>query len=176
MSLGNPPGAMALITGAMDMGKRYAMWLGLVLLAVTLVACQSAPKSFEATAAVKISAMQHGNEPALASPEVVLIQSKEALDAIGSEQLSALAVDFSTQSVVILAYGERPTGGFWARITGAQQLGQELYVQGTVNRPGPDLAVTLAVTYPYCAAVLDTTGSLILVSEIEETVGEQPGE
>lgn len=158
------------------MGKRYAMWLGLALLAVTLVACQSAPKSFDATAAVRIADMQHGNEPALASPEVLLIQSKEALDAIGSEQLSGLAVDFSSQSVVILAYGERPSGGYWARITGAQQLGQELFVQGTVNRPGPDEGVTLAITYPYCAAVLDTTGNLILVSEIEESVGEQPGE
>lgn len=160
------------------MVKRCMMWAGLMLMAATLVACQSGPKSSVAVGGttVRIAELQHGNDPALPEIGVVLVQSKEALDAIGSETISSLNVDFASQSVVILAYGERPSGGYWARITGAQVLGQQLFVQGTVNRPGPDEAVTLAATFPYCAAVLDVTGNLILVSEVDETVGEQPSE
>lgn len=50
---------------------------------------------------------------------------------------------------ILVAGGERPTGGYSANISLITLLGQEtVFVYGTIEAPGEDMMVTQAITYP----------------------------
>jgi hypothetical protein len=95
-----------------------------------------------------------GSDAALKHPAVVLINDTAGLAATHSRELAKLAADFDTQSIILVAIGEQPTGGYWAHITGVQTEAGNVYCQATVNRPGPAQAVTTALSYPYAAVVV----------------------
>lgn len=129
------------------------------------------PVQVGATEFVPIVKQVSLNEPAIARPGVVLIQSEEQLKALNATELATVEIDFATQSLVVLSLGEQPTGGYWCRITGMQAGEGILYVQGLANRPGPDDMVTQALTYPAAAAVIAKTDATATRLEIESVLG-----
>jgi len=113
----------------------------------------------------------NGSDPGFRSPTVSLINSAEKLAALGSYDLSSQTVDFAKESLLLLALGEKPTTGYWAKITGIQRKGGYLYVQGLANRPLDDDATSPALTYPYDAVVVKKVYTRKVRSEIESIYG-----
>ena len=115
--------------------------------------------------AMPILAEGTGNNHNLKRAGLYLIQSEDQLASMGLDELFSSA-RFDQQSLILLALGERPTGGYAATITGVTQVCDRIHVRGTAVSPGPDDAVTLAYTHPYAMAVVSkVTGTL--VGEIE---------
>ena len=125
---------------------------------------------------VSVLRRYNGTDPGLKEPLLLLVNSAQDLESLGSYDLAVHAVDFDKESLVLLALGEKPTGGYWARITGVQREGQQLYVQGLANRPSQDQAVTQALTYPYDAVVISKIRHAKVLSEIESLMGKHPQE
>ncbi len=125
---------------------------------------------------VEILRRYNGSDPGLKDTALMLIQSGEELKSLGSYDLKVQTFDFERESLLLLALGEKPTGGYWARITGVQKEGDLLYVQGLANRPADDQAVPQVLTYPYDAVVVKKYRGASVRSEIESVVGKYPQE
>ncbi|MEX0746089.1 MAG: protease complex subunit PrcB family protein [Phycisphaeraceae bacterium] len=161
--------------------NRFAS-IGLPLLVLALmIGCESsetrtprtpAGGSFQGARAVPIIEQVEGNDAALAEPALTLIQDGSELEELGVSDLDSLNVNFSEHDVIVLALGEQPSGGYWAHITGVQQVGDVLYVEGTANQPGDDQAATQALTYPYTAVVIPKTDAATTLSDVESVRGE----
>lgn len=123
---------------------------------------------------VAIDETLHHDISGIDTPGVYLIRSQPELDEFASATLKALRVDFARESLVVLALGQQPTAGYWARITGITQVGDTLIVQGTANRPAPDQPVAQVLTTPYCAAVIPATTASAVRSQITSVTGEAP--
>ena len=98
---------------------------------------------------------------------VELINSWDELNAMGSSALNDIQIDFDTQSLVVLALGEQTTGGWYAQITGVQQRGSELFVQGFAYPPAGDAATTQAMSYPIAATIIPKSKATMIHPEIE---------
>ena len=64
------------------------------------------------------------------------------------------AIDFTTQMVVIVALGEKPTAGYGAKITGFSRNGGGIVVHVTAFAPGAGCATATVLTYPVAVARL----------------------
>jgi hypothetical protein len=94
-----------------------------------------------------------GDDAALKTMGITLINSQEQLAGLGSESLAQMQVDFASYSIVLVAVGEQPTGGFSAKVDGVQMGDGKVYVQATVSTPsGP---ATQALSYAYALAITD---------------------
>jgi hypothetical protein len=109
-----------------------------------------------------------GNSPALPDLGTMLIRTQAEYDALGDKDIYPGKVDFDKHDLVIVALGERNTGGYSIEITSIQLVGGELAVTGQATRPGPDDAVTQAITYPYDAAIIANTDAKSVVPYIDE--------
>lgn len=115
-----------------------------------------------------------GDQSGITRPRFELITSQSRLDALQSEELSNLAVDFDKHSLVLKTLGQKPTAGYWVWIDSVSRKGSRLYVQTTVNAPGEGAMTAQVITTPYCAAVVPKLpGGLIEIEEPEE-VTDQP--
>ena len=132
--------------------------------------------SNERSQSVEILKKFNGNDPGLKEPGLMLINSAQELEVLGSYELTSHEIDFDRQSLLILTLGEKPTSGHWAKIVGVQREGSLLYVQGWANRPSEEQAVTQVLTYPYAAAVISKAKDVQLRSEIESLVGQDQRE
>lgn len=71
---------------------------------------------------------------------------------------------------VLIAAGEKPSGGFTLDVTDVALRGDKLHVSVTETRPGPEEQVTMALTYPYVLLALKTSEfEDVLVDWSEET-------
>lgn len=68
------------------------------------------------------------------------------------------AVDFDTETVVVLLLGERPTGGYGVRIVRVEESRRTVEVVVAVERPVPGETVTQALTSPYYIAMVPVSG------------------
>jgi len=152
-----------------------------------LAACQSgsSPNPQPAAPSGRVSAaaptdltplaiVQHiaGEDPGFPSPQIFLIQSRDQLLALGSQELINHNVDFGRHTLAVIALGRQATGGYWARITAAQLQGDVLHLQGFANRPGQEQAVSQATTCPYAAIVLPKVKPAGLRSDIQSISGQ----
>ncbi len=112
-----------------------------------------------------------GSDAAVCTAGEWLINSDEALAALGSSQLNDLGVDFVTESLVVITLGEQPTGGFWLRIDGVSRGDRGLYVHGVANRPGDEASQVQMVTCPFAAVVIEKTISAVIRPEIRSVQG-----
>jgi hypothetical protein len=112
-----------------------------------------------------------GSHLALSEATVKLINTREDLNALGIDELANLGANFRAHSVLLLAAGQKPTGGYWIHVTGVQLHGDELYFQGLANRPGPADVVTQALTYPYTAVLIEKARARHLHPELESVAG-----
>jgi hypothetical protein len=122
------------------------------------------------TEPVEILDRAYGSDQSLQYPQWKLVKTEEDLKALGLSLNSD--VNFDEQDMIIQALGKQSTGGYWVRIEGVQQVGETLYVQSTVNRPGENQAVTQQVTHPYAAVVVPETGARRLRTSTEEVTGQ----
>ena len=124
--------------------------------------------------AMEIISRHHGSDPGFKEPMVVLVNSYEELESLNSSHLINQTINFDRESLLLLALGEKPTGGYWARITAVQRKNNLLYVQGTANRPHKDQTVPQVLTYPYAAVAVKKIRSAKVRSEIDSVLGRQP--
>lgn len=142
------------------MFKQWMCGAILTLGMVVLAGCasqQNAQKQAEQVLGVQPIALVSrtaGDSATLTEPKVCLINDAKTLEATKSAELAALKVDFETQSLIVLALGECPTGGYWAHIQSVQTLGDQVIVQSLANQPGEGEKVTQAVTHPFEAVVV----------------------
>ncbi len=149
----------------------------MLTLMVTLAGCASSPGGGDGGAApmpLPIVELIHGDISGIEEAGTYLIKSSEDLAAHRSATLAALKVDFSMHSLVLLAMGQRSTGGYWARITQVSQAGDTLIVVGQANRPGPDQMVPQMLTSPYCVAVIPATTASRLRADVTSLTGQTP--
>ena len=152
--------------------KRVASTLVLAILAVGFVAgCQNDQKvtkeasKHSMSEPVAVKGKVAGSNAKLSEAGAKVINSKADLDAIGVEEIIALNPDFENESVVILSAGDVPTGGYSVDITGIQEVGDTLYVQGVINEPAEDTVVTQVIEYPYASAVIEKVEPAKVVAE-----------
>ena len=85
-----------------------------------------------------------------------IIRSKEELKRLNFSDASIFSgVDFSKQAVVIARAGEFATGGYSISLASAILNDNALTLNFVVSHPAPDVAVTMAFTYPYIVVVVD---------------------
>lgn len=131
------------------------------LLAFISVGCETKPKvtvsGAGGTEPVAILRQASGNDQAFAKIGGYLLNA--AGDSAAN--LGDLAPNYETESVIVVALGEVPTGGFGVTITGVQKKGEDVFVQFTTSEPTG--ITTQVISYPYAAAVVPkTTGKLFL--------------
>jgi len=149
-------------------------WIWLVLTA-SLVGCQDVPAHLKPGAGEGMRILRHfnGGDSHLHEPVVTLINSKQQRDALGSAAIDGISMNFNIESLLVVAVGEKPTGGYWVRIDGVQLYDNELYFQGTANAPGESDIVAQALTYPWAAAVIPRVADdATLHPEIESVAGQ----
>jgi len=64
-------------------------------------------------------------------------------------------VDFDVEIALLVAAGERPTGGHTVTIEAARLIGDTLHVDTVERSPGRGCMVTQAITYPATAAAVE---------------------
>jgi hypothetical protein len=150
--------------------------LGLALVTAMMTGCKKDEGRASAkpgrTQPISILQQVHGNDPALRDAERFLFNSTEQINTVGAAELAKINVDFDKQSLIVLASGERPTGGYWVHITGVQRQGDKLFIQGTANRPAADQQVAQAMSYPFAAVVVPKVEEIKqIVPEVESVTG-----
>ncbi len=156
--------------------------MAVLLVSATMLACESTTTTSadKTTGAVAPAVMPvtvlrqiSGNDPALKFPAVMLIKTQVELDALQAKELAGAKVDFSKESMVVIALGEQATGGYWAQVTAVQSAGSQLFVQGIANRPGKDEVTTQVKTYPFAAAVIAKSAAGSVRSDVQSVVGQK---
>lgn len=97
---------------------------------------------------VEILRSHQGNDDALNEVDAKLINAPDETEA----DLSELNVNFDEESVILVAAGQTPTGGFSVDITNVERSGNHIFVKGKINKP--DGPATQAITHPYAAVVV----------------------
>ena len=140
----------------------------------TTYGCKSGSQASNPAQPLPIAATWNGSDSAFQESGHWLINSAAQLDATGSNNLVNLQVDFDSQSLIVLAMGERPTAGYWATITSAQQKGGKVYFQAVASRPAGDAMTGQVMTYPVAAAVIPKVEPRVVIPEIESVTGGSP--
>lgn len=92
-------------------------------------------------------------------PQAILITSageyaRRWEEAIGGGERPA--VDFATESVVILLAGSKRSGGYSVEPRAVSVEGRILVVDAAVKSPPPDAIVTMALTSPFAVIAVNT--------------------
>ncbi|WP_428387870.1 protease complex subunit PrcB family protein [Mucisphaera sp.] len=112
-----------------------------------------------------------GDSEEFPDPGLFVINDPADLNGYDNSPLADLAVDFNSQSIIVLALGQQPTGGYWASIDAIQREGTEVVVQGKANRPAADQMVSQVISHPFAAAVVPKIQSVTIRSDIEGLMG-----
>lgn len=155
------------------MRHRIGAWVQATMVMVALAGC-AAKHAEQGANALPLQRHYAGDDAGLKTAAVTLVNSKAELDALGSQELASKPVDFEHESLVVVALGQRPTGGWWAKIDSVQLQGDQLFVQATINRPAEGVPVLQVVTHPYAAAVISKVAKALPVLEPEQLTGAQP--
>lgn len=108
-----------------------------------------------------------GNAPSLKTLGTMLIKTQAEFDALGEKDIFPGKLDFAKNDLVIIALGERMTGGYSVEINSIQLEGDKLFVNGKATAPGPDAITTQALTYPYAAVVIENTTATMAVPAVD---------
>jgi len=77
-------------------------------------------------------------------------------------------VDFDVEIALLVAAGERPTGGHTVTIEAARLIGDTLHVDTVERSPGRGCMVTQAITYPATAAAVERVDAEVVFHVREE--------
>jgi len=64
---------------------------------------------------------------------------------------------YEDQRYILVAYGERPTGGYSVEITSIEKKEEEIIVTAHFTAPEEGEPVTQAITYPYDLVIIEET-------------------
>jgi hypothetical protein len=153
--------------------QQIGSWACLLVVSLGLLAgCESTgglPSNAQTLTLLRQSA---GDDSGVNDPGVWLLNSAKDVEGTGSKSLPSIKVDFNTESLLVLTLGQRPTTGYWARINAVQRAGDNVWVQGTANKPAKGDQVNQVVTTPYVAVVVAKIPSGGKVrSEIDSVTG-----
>lgn len=109
----------------------------------------------------------NGSSAALKTIGKMHIETQQAYDALGDANIFPGEIDFGKNDLVIVAWGEKPTGGFSINIESIQLQGGELAVTGKASTPPADAVTTQALTYPYSAVLIPNTSADLIVTYID---------
>jgi len=116
---------------------------------------------------VEIVDRGYGDDSALIFADAFLLKNERQVKATGAESLAAINVDYKANALVVVALGQKPTGGFGAEIDSVQVEGGTLVVNVYTSTPPEGSVVTQALTYPYVYAVIpDVTAFEVVVNEL----------
>ena len=104
------------------------------------------------------------------TPVARLVQDADEVRAVWPTTPADLDVDFERESLVLVALGERPTGGYAVEIREVLAGGGALHVRYVEVRPGARCFVTQAVTYPYAAVAIPRFDGPATFDGVVETV------
>lgn len=141
---------------------------------ISTFGCKSDSSASNPAQPLPIAATWNGSDSAFQESGHWLINSSAQLDATGSSHLVDLRVDFDSQSLIVLAMGERPSAGYWATITSAQQKAGKVYFQAVASRPEGSSGSVM--TYPVAAAVIPKVEPRVVIPEIESISGGNPSD
>jgi len=122
---------------------------------------------FSGTRTLPVLRELDGSDPALTTPGVILINSHQQLQYTDSDKLDNLDPNFREESMVVLALGERPTGGYRCRITSITRTADQLIIEGIATRPSNEDMVVQVLTYPFHAVMIPKTEEVEVESKIE---------
>jgi hypothetical protein len=119
-------------------------------LAVLLPACHRSPtapaNSFRQIGSGAISELT--TQQVLAVPdEATWAKVRERLVFASNDQPQP--VDFAAERVVVVALGQRPTGGYSVRVESVAERGGVLEISAVEEAPGPSCLTTQALTQPF---------------------------
>jgi hypothetical protein len=89
---------------------------------------------------------------------------------MGMPVMSPPIVDFSTEIVVLIDLGGRPTGGYSVDVVRATATGQNLKIDWVETRPGANCVVTTALTRPFVFAAVSRRDGTVTFSGSVRTV------
>lgn len=152
------------------------MALALLVVGATIPGCQTGDADTNGRAEARVEPVDLQRSMSLeastfAEPGAMLFKDEATFEPYRSGGLADLEVNWTQSDVVVVALGAQPTGGYWVKLTGAQRVGPQLYVQATASRPGPDAMVTQAVTYPIALGVIEKSPAQVVVPEVESLTG-----
>ena len=106
---------------------------------------------------ITIADQHPGNDPAFDTPGVYLFTSQAELMRFGSNSLIDPQLDLERFDLVVVALGEKNTGGYGVEIDSISLEDDVLHVQARATSPAPDAITTQAITHPITAALIDRT-------------------
>ena len=155
-------------------GRALGKLLLVGLISGAVIGCNTVDEA-GAVQPVTILEQMGGEDPGLTEMGIRLVNSPEQLQAIGSQTLARQDIDFTQQSLIIFALGRQPTSGYWAKITGVQTNGPDLYVQALANAPAPDEMTIQSESSVYHAVLVKKLGPQIVHPEIDSVQGQPLG-
>jgi hypothetical protein len=151
---------------------RRMMMIVTGMLMATMVGCgATCPKedcmsSNQVPSPATILQQVQNDQSGIEMPAVYLIQSADDVEQLKVAALVAgLNADLTSQDVIIVALGQKPTSGYSVSITGVQSLGDTYFVQGVAAAPKGDMQAQ-ALSTPYAAVKVKRTGAKEVRSEI----------
>jgi hypothetical protein len=81
------------------------------------------------------------------------------LDEESEQQLKG--VDLNKHIILALHMGQKNTGGFSIEVSNVEENGETTYVTVEEESPEPGAMVTMALTSPYCIAVIDKNETIV---------------
>jgi hypothetical protein len=77
------------------------------------------------------------------------------------------AVNFSTEMVVLVLAGERPTSGYHVRVDRVRRRSSVLEVEAVEERPHPSCAALQVITQPFAAIAVNRTNREVVLTWAE---------
>ncbi|WP_051363476.1 protease complex subunit PrcB family protein [Deinococcus murrayi] len=114
-----------------------------------------APSTPAAAGRVAVTELASGTNAAVSTPGVQVATTQTALNALyrvayGNQTGAPAAPTLRAgETAVAIFLGQRPTGGYGVRVTGASVQGGTLTLTVELRAPGPDSIVTQALTSPW---------------------------
>lgn len=127
--------------------------LSCTVVALTLLACRPGkPVARDGSAqgsAIEVRDLAAGVHGGPSEPAEAVISNPERLASIWPATGAPPEIDFSEETVIFVALGQRPTGGYEVEITTVQARGDTTLVHYVERPPGPGCMTTQALTSPY---------------------------
>ena len=161
--------------------------LSLVILPFLLTACGDAPDVVDEAppappaVSTEVSVVATSQQSSWEEVLEVLLTTPDAWAAAWGHLHDGIAppppmpeVDFTTQRVMIITAGSRPSGGFALSHERTEVAGDTLVLDVTLSVPGPSCATTQALTSPALALALPLLPAAVVVRRSEQVQGCDP--
>jgi len=148
-------------------------WNNFLILLVVLAGCNSTKDAMNGQEPTHTIILQELMSNFIES-QYTLVESKEALvsifETINSTREPGMeipSIDFSTESILLLAMGQKNTGGYSISVDRIVNEGDDWVVYVKNSAPGPTDFVTDVITTPCILVSIPKTSSNIVFKEVD---------